>query len=104
MTLARKILLASAVPLLLAIGYVAYVFNTCEAVPTDYATRMVLEDLKRRGMDPTFLSEPSESECMISYGYDSPAQDISYAVIDDPMHGPELHYYDNAQDAGIGKP
>lgn len=104
MTSVRKILLVSAVPLILAIGYVAYVFNTCESVPTDYATRMVLEELKHRGMDPRFLSEPSESGCMVTYGYDSPTQKLSYAVIDDPMHGPELHSYDDNQDAGISEP
>ena len=91
-------LLSSAILIAATAGYIWHSLTTCLAVPITDATQMVMEELRHRGLDAKYLSKASESECSVSFRYTSPKADLSFAVIDDPLHGPELHYYDNSQD------
>lgn len=64
------------------------------------ALSMVRAELEHEGLDAAFLSKPlRDMECRVSCMYDGNGRQISDVVMGDPLHGPELHRRDYAEDA-----
>ena len=99
-----KIVIASITFALVAVaGWVAWSLKQC---PLDHpknmaqAVAMVHEELSRQGLDSVHLSKPRrDMKCGVSFAYSGEGRKIDYVVVDDPLHGPELHRWDYAEDA-----
>jgi hypothetical protein len=73
--------------------------NSC-VITESQATKLVQEELMRRGLDSKYLQGPTQSpgSCSYDFYYDGGGHRISYVAAEDPLHGPELHIWDYAAD------
>jgi hypothetical protein len=76
-------------------AFIYWDFASC-AISEAEATQMVMAEMSRAGLDPQFLTGPTQTpgSCSFNYDYDGDGHKISYVIADDLMHGPELNSWD----------